>query len=285
MAQALRRARRGWPKGPFPQAENPASVDDLPQGRLQGQMLPRPIEEARVELRGHLGQDGLVRVPDVLFHRAPPPQEAGGVQALRNQPQKALQEIPHAAVPRRQMADGREVRPLGMPVAQATRRQILLPVHRPRRGQQETLPLVRRRALHVRVRPRHRRRDRVLRLRAQDASDRQRHGVHGQNVREAGLKIREGGTVPPRFLLPKARDPAQAHQAQDARAQRQGGTEPQDRPGEVLPDAFLLLPRGPEGTGGEVDEAVQLDPQDGAWLEDAGPGRVCKAPRVDVNYG
>ena len=39
------------------------------------------------------------------------------------------------------------------------------------------------------------------------------------------------------------------------------------------------------GTGGEVDEAVQLDPQNGAWLEDAGPGRVCKAPRVDVNYG
>ena len=39
------------------------------------------------------------------------------------------------------------------------------------------------------------------------------------------------------------------------------------------------------GNGDEVDEAVQLDPQNGAWFEGTGPSRVCKAPRVDVNRG
>jgi len=56
-----------------------------------------------------------------------------------------------------------------------------------------------------------------------------------------------------------------------------------DQSGEVLPNPFLLLPWGPEGTGAQVDEEVQLDPEDGAWSKDAGPSRVCKVPRVNVN--
>ena len=102
-----------------PKTPHPSTIS--PQGRLQGQMLPRPGGEAQLELRGHMGQDGLVRVPDVLFHRLEVPEEAGGVQALRDQSQKALQEIPNAAFPGRQMADGRQVRPRGMQIVQAPR--------------------------------------------------------------------------------------------------------------------------------------------------------------------
>ena len=92
--------------------------------------------------------------------------------------------------------------------------------------------------------------------------------------------------MPPGLVLPKARDRAQVDQAEDAGAQRKGGTRPQDRPGEVLQGAFLLLPRGPEEAGGgEVDEALQFDAQDGAWADTPGPGRACQIVGAGEYYG
>ena len=46
----------------------------------------------------------------------------------------------------------------------------------------------------------------------------------------------------------------------------------------------LIRPRIPEHNG-KVDEAVQLDPQDGARPEGAGPGRDCQTPGAGGYYG
>ena len=162
------------------------------------------------------------------------------------------------------MADGRQVRPLGMQVAEAPGRQVLLPIHDPGRGDQEEVPLLLRRAFDVRVGKGPRRRRGLLRLRAERPADRQRDGIHRQGFRQARVQAREERPVPAGFLLRVPWDRAQAHKAEDARAQRQGGEEPQDRPGKILQDPSVPFPQGPEGTGREIGEEIQRNAQDDA---------------------
>ncbi len=68
----------------------------------------------------------------------------------------------------------------------------------------------------------------------------------------------------------------QDHKAAHPGAQRQGRKEPQARPGEVLQDPIVPLPAGPQGTGGEADEALQFDAQDDGWADVPEPSRVAK---------
>ena len=70
--------------------------------------------------------------------------------------------------------------------------------------------------------------------------------------------------MPAGFLLRVPWDRAQAHKAEDARAQRQGGEEPQDRPGKILQDPSVPFPQGPEGAGREIGEEIQRNAQDDA---------------------
>ena len=70
--------------------------------------------------------------------------------------------------------------------------------------------------------------------------------------------------MPAGFLLRVPWDRAQAHKAEDARAQRQGGEEPQDRPGKILQDPSVPFSQGPEGAGREMGEEIQRNAQDDA---------------------
>lgn len=74
------------------------------------------------------------------------------------------------------------------------------------------------------------------------------------------------GRTPRACWIPTASplDRAQAHKAEDARAQRQGGEEPQDRPGKILQDPSVPFPQGPEGAGREMGEEIQRNAQDDA---------------------
>ena len=90
------------------------------------------------------------------------------------------------------MADGHEVRPLRMQVAKAPRRSEILPIHGPRRGQQEEVPLFRRGAFDVRVEERPGKGARLLRIRPQGAPDRQRERVLRQGLQRRGSRYGRG---------------------------------------------------------------------------------------------
>ncbi len=68
-------------------------------------------------------------------------------------------------------------------------------------------------------------------------------------------------------ILPRERHIPQIHPPQDPRAQRQSGKKPQDRPGEILQIPEILFPRRPRLPGGEVEQKVQRNAEDGAQTE------------------
>ena len=237
-------------------------------------MPSEPGEKELLELGGHLGQaQRLRRVPSVVLDGSEMPEEARWLRALQDeQEEKARQGVPHAGDARREMADRREIRAVRMQ-GPGPRGEIL-PVHLPGRGHKEEIPPLRERAFHVRNRQGAQGGDRLLRLQAEGDTDRQRLRVLRQGGREGQGFLGDGEGRPehPRAILPRERHTPQIHPPEDARAQRQSGEKPQDRPGEILQISEVLLPRRPRLPGGEVEQKVQRNPENGAQTEVPEPG-------------
>ena len=256
----VRRQQR-LPRRPQPPPAFGMRLEDAGGNRPQDRM-PRQLPQAGQSLVGrHMGQSPLRRLRDILFHLPADPEKARRLRAVQHEPQKEAQrKIQHARGRRREVADGREVRPLRMQVAKAARLSEVLPIHGPRRGQQEEVPLFRRGAFDVRVEERPGEGDRLLRIRPQGAPDRQRERVLRRGLQRRGEPIRPQIPQRPGAVFGRPRDPPPIHKAEDARAQRKGREKPQDRPGEVLPDPEILFLGRPQKTGESLDGPIQFDP-------------------------